>query len=77
MLQGKHCTKKACLKENPYERAFLVQCYPFKKALPEKAGETKASSIRLQARMQPIALHSECLCFFAILPCKDMECLGE
>ena len=35
-LQGKPCTKKAFLKENPYEKAFFSTMLALKKALKGK-----------------------------------------
>ena len=35
-LQGKHCTKKAFLNENPYEKAFFSTMLALKKALKGK-----------------------------------------
>ena len=39
LLQGKPCTKKACLKENPYEKAFFSTMLALKKALKGKKQE--------------------------------------
>ena len=38
-LQGKHCTKKAFFKENPYEKAFFSTMLALRKALKGKKWE--------------------------------------